>query len=182
MHPRSRGGRHSGPGFGNPRSHLRRPPGPLCPAHLVPRPAAGKGGECSGVRVAPADADHQAERSASGRCQPRYVLLPFYRGAAPPHPSVATFVATPGNMMMSPSIKHGLRLSAGCCSLATSLEPFSTPSVPSHSSTLRGTALDRAFHLTRETRGPRCQEPDNGGHESCGHEWTMPHSGHCDKQ
>ena len=44
-HPRSRGGRHSGPSFGGPRSHLRRPPGPLCSAHLVPRPAAGDGGD-----------------------------------------------------------------------------------------------------------------------------------------
>ena len=39
----------------------------LCSAHLVPRPAAGDGGECSGVRAAPADADHQAERSAGRR-------------------------------------------------------------------------------------------------------------------
>ena len=31
-----------------------------------------------------------------------------------PHPSVATFVATPGSMTTSPSIRHGLRLSAGC--------------------------------------------------------------------
>ena len=31
-----------------------------------------------------------------------------------PHPSVATFVATPGSMLTSPSIRHGLRLSAGC--------------------------------------------------------------------
>ena len=30
-----------------------------------------------------------------------------------PHPSVATFVATPGSMLTSPSIRHGLRLSAG---------------------------------------------------------------------
>jgi len=30
------------------------------------------------------------------------------------HPSVTTFVATPGSMMTSPSIKHGLRLCAGC--------------------------------------------------------------------
>ena len=64
-HPRSSGGRHSGQSFGSPRSHLWRPPGPLCSAHFVPRPAAGDGGECSGVRTAPADADHQAERSAS---------------------------------------------------------------------------------------------------------------------
>ena len=46
----------------------------------------------------------------------------------------------------------------------------STPAVPSHGSTLRGTALDHAFHPTRETRGIRCQKPDNGGHESCGHD------------
>ena len=39
----------------------------LCSAHFVPRPAAGNGGECSGVRAAPADADHQAERSAGRR-------------------------------------------------------------------------------------------------------------------
>ena len=31
-----------------------------------------------------------------------------------PHPSVATFVATPGSTLTSPSIRHGLRLSAGC--------------------------------------------------------------------
>ena len=55
-------------------------------AHLVPRPAAGDGGECSGVRAAPADAGHQVERSASGRRQPRYALRPFYRRAAPPIP------------------------------------------------------------------------------------------------
>ena len=42
-HPRSRGGRHSGQSFGSPRSNLRRPPGPLCSAHFVPRPAAGMG-------------------------------------------------------------------------------------------------------------------------------------------
>ena len=85
-HPRSRGSRHSGPSFGSPCSNLRRPPGPLCSAHFVPRPAAGNGGECSGVRAAPADADHQVERSASGRRQPRYALRPFYRRAAPPIP------------------------------------------------------------------------------------------------
>ena len=113
-HSRSRGGKHSGPSFGSPRSHLRRPLGPLCSAHLVPRPAAGNGGECSGVRAAPADADHQAERSAGGRRQSRYALRPFYRRAALPHPSVATFVATPGSMLTSPSIRHGLRLCAGC--------------------------------------------------------------------
>ena len=62
------------------------------------------------------------------------------------------------------------------------LEPPSNPAVPSHGSTLRGTALDHAFHPTRETRGPRCQDPDNGGHESCGHDWTMPHSRHCDER
>ena len=39
----------------------------FCSAHLVPRPAAGDGGECSGVRAAPADADHQAQRSAGRR-------------------------------------------------------------------------------------------------------------------
>ena len=61
------------------------------------------------------------------------------------------------------------------------LEPPSNPAVPSHGSTLRGTALDHAFHPTRETRGPRCQDPDNGGHESCGHDWTMPHSRHCER-
>ena len=44
-HQRSRGGRHSGPSFGGPRSHLWRPPGPLCSAHFVPRPAAGDGGD-----------------------------------------------------------------------------------------------------------------------------------------
>ena len=69
---------------GSPRSNLRRPPGPLCSAHFVPRPAAGNGGECSGARAAPADADHQAERSAGGRRQPRYALQPFHRRAAPP--------------------------------------------------------------------------------------------------
>ena len=57
----------------------------------------------------------------------------------------------------------------------------SNPAVPSHGSTLRGTAQDRVFHSARETRGPRCQGPDNGGHESCGHDWTMPHSRHCDE-
>ena len=31
-----------------------------------------------------------------------------------PHPSVATFVATPGSMLTSPPIGQGLRLSAGC--------------------------------------------------------------------
>ena len=40
---------------------------PLCSAHFVPQPAAGNGGECSGVRAAPADADHQDERSAGRR-------------------------------------------------------------------------------------------------------------------
>ena len=63
-----------------------RPPGPLCSAHLAPRPAAGNGGECRWTRAAPADADHQAERSASGRHQPRYALQPFHRRAAPPIP------------------------------------------------------------------------------------------------
>ena len=98
---------------------------------------------------------------------------------------------------------HGLKYATGASSLATSsrtalrdantpngsraLEPPSNPAVPSHGSTLRGTALDNAFHPTRETRGPRCQEPDNGGHESCGHEscghdWTMPHSRHSDER
>ena len=62
------------------------------------------------------------------------------------------------------------------------LEPPSNPAVPSHGSTLGGTALDHAFHPTRETRGPRCQDPDNGGHESCGHDWTTPHSRHSDKR
>ena len=62
------------------------------------------------------------------------------------------------------------------------LEPPSNPAGPSHGSTLRGTALDHAHHPTRETRGPRCQEPDNGGHESCGHDWTMPHSRHSDER
>ena len=56
-----------------------------------------------------------------------------------------------------------------------------TPSTPA-GSTLRGTALDNAFHPTRETRGPLCQEPENGGHESCGHDWMMPHSRHCDER
>ena len=56
----------------------------LCSAHLVPRPAAGNGGECSGVRAAPAAADHQAERSASERRQPRYALRPFFDGLHPP--------------------------------------------------------------------------------------------------
>ena len=32
----------------------------------------------------------------------------------PPQPSVATFVATPGSMLTSPSIRHGPRLSTGC--------------------------------------------------------------------
>ena len=58
----------------------------LCSAHFVPRPAAGDGGECSGVLAAPADADHQAERRAGGRRQHRHALRPFYRRAAPPIP------------------------------------------------------------------------------------------------
>ena len=78
-HPRSRGGRHSSPSFGSLCSNLWRSLGPLCSAHLVPRPAAGNGGECSGVRAAPAYADHQAECSAGRCCQPRYALRPFYR-------------------------------------------------------------------------------------------------------
>ena len=93
---------------------------------------------------------------------------------------------------------HGLKYATGASSLATSsrtalrdastpngsraLEPPSNPAVPSHGSTLRGTALDHIFHPTRETRGPHCQDPDNGGHESCGHDWTMPHSRHCDER
>ena len=70
----------------------------------------------SGVRAAaPADADHQAERSAGGCRQSRYALQPFYRRAAPPHSFVATFVATPGSMLTAPSIRHRLRrLCAGC--------------------------------------------------------------------
>ena len=62
------------------------PSATTCSADFVPRPAAGNGGECSGIRAAPADADHQAERIASGRRQPRYALRPFYRRAAPPIP------------------------------------------------------------------------------------------------
>ena len=31
-----------------------------------------------------------------------------------PHPSVATFVTIPGSRKTSPSIKHGLKVSAGC--------------------------------------------------------------------
>ena len=50
------------------------------------------------------------------------------------------------------------------------LERPSTPAVLSYGSTLGGTALDHAFRPTSETRGPRCQKPDNGGHESCGHD------------
>ena len=115
-HSRSRGGRHNGPSFGGPRSNLRRPPGPLCSAHFVPRPAAGDAGECSGVRAAPADADHLL--MLPGCRQPRYALRPFISTGCnpppPPPPSVATFVATPRRMMTSPSFRHGLRLSAGC--------------------------------------------------------------------
>ena len=38
----------------------------------------------------------------------------FLSTGCTPYPSVATFVATPGSMLTSPSIRHGLRLSAGC--------------------------------------------------------------------
>ena len=114
-HSRSRGGRHSGKSFGSPRSNLRRPP--LCSADFVPRPAAGNGGECSGIRAAPADADHQAERSASGTPSTPLCSATVLSTGCTTHPSVATFVATPGSMLTLPSIRHGLRLSAGCAKM-----------------------------------------------------------------
>ena len=254
-HSRSRGSRHSGQSFGGPRSNLRRPPGPLCSAHLAPRPAAGDGGECSGVRAAPADADHQAERSASGRRQPRYALRPFYRRESlhppiPPwrHSSLrqghddVTFhqaraeaqrwmredadVEVRAEQVLVAQPQHNkeveeLRalvaaLTAKTAELQAELRHQSTraprPKVcywceqpghfqrdcverrqyaqrqqgprasfkPSRPQPRFYAPRHHVFHPTRETRGPLCQDPDNGGHESYGHDWTMPHSRHCD--
>jgi len=42
------------------------------------------GGECSGVRAAPAVADHQAEHSKSREHQPSYAVRPVHRRATTP--------------------------------------------------------------------------------------------------
>ena len=85
-HPRSRGGRHSGPKFWQ----SSQPPSATTGASALLTSLHGRrqgmGESVVGYAQPPADADHQAERSASGRRQPRYALQPFYGRAAPPIP------------------------------------------------------------------------------------------------
>ena len=76
-----------------------------------------------------------------------------------PRPKICHWCEQPGHFQ-----RDWLR-DASTSNGSRALEPPSNPAVPSHGSTLRGTALDHAFHPTRETRGPRCQKPDNGGHD-----------------